>query len=683
MEKHIEEDNMLKYLAPLSITFVWHPADVMEVAPIVDHSFSLLSRDVGKPFSRSMNLPIFFRTTLKKGIPSAVDISSAKTIIFIFVSKKMVADDPWMDYIKDLPKAEHVHVIPIAMDNRAFAFGDVLDKKNFIRAYEFEPAFLKEFLFIAITHEIYRYALNQNFKKIKLGKDTALKIFLSHAKDGKNGIKLAKALKNFIDNSSMRNFFDATDIAPGYTFDEEIIEHIKESSMVAIHSDIYSSRYWCQREILSAKEHERPIIAVDTLEEFEDRRFPFSTNIPGVHVHVEDEPSKKDLLRILSSTLLETVRFFYAKVLLEQYKSSGWIENSAKICPRPPELSNIEKVLLKDGDAIACKYAALVYPEPPLYAEEVSFFKKVGIKVETPLTLDWFSLKGKNIGISISEPSEEEVVNIGQNSNHLVQLSQDVARYFLTRDTTLLYGGDLREGGFTEFIFHEAQVLQVRLQTKDIHIKNYTAWPIYKNTKTDITEWKAQYRPVASMIEVPCSADVKDLIPCEDSFLAPNNAQNGFVWSRCLTEMRNEMIENCNVRICAGGRHSGYKGRMPGVLEEIVIAVEKEKPLFLLGGFGGVTASVCEFIETGVVPEKLTMEWQIHNNAGYKDVLDFALSRGSEYEVDYKFLMEKLTIGKLRNGLKPEENKRLFKTPFVDEALHLIFEGLKRLYLKK
>ena len=46
--------------------------------------------------------------------------------------------------------------------------------------------------------------------------------------------------------------------------------------------------------------------------------------------------------------------------------------------------------------------------------------------------------------------------------------------------------------------------------------------------------------------------------------------------------------------VCAGGRHFGYKGKMPGVLEEIVIAIKMKKPLFLLGGFG----SYCQRLQT-------------------------------------------------------------------------------------
>lgn len=670
---------MINYSQPLSVIFVWHPADENSVKPIVDYCFSLLSRDIQKPFSRSMNLPVFFRTTNKKGVPSIIESISKKNVIFTFVSKEVACDDLWIDYIRDIPKGENNIVIPIALDQIALRLSCEFDNKNFIRAYDFDSSFINDYMFIAIAHEIYRYTLNESFEEKAIGRDNALKIFLSHAKDGKNGIKLAKELKNFIDNSLMQNFFDATDIAAGYKFDEEIIRYIKKSTIVAIHSDLYSSRYWCQREILSAKEHDRPIIAVDTLEEYEDRRFPFATNIPGVHVDIDDNPSKKDLLRILSSTLLETLRFFYSKLLLEQYKRFFCIDEDTEIRSRPPEVSDIEKIFFLDGSSIKCKYKSIIYPEPPLYAEELNFLSKLGIKVSTPLTADICSLRGKRIGISISDPSEEELISIGQDCNHLAQLSQDIARHILAREAVLIYGGDLRPNGFTKFLFDEAQALQARTQSNCIHVNNYIAWPIYNNDTIDIKDWKGYYRPVASMVEVPFSQDVEDLIPngTENSFLPPTNIENIFVWSRSLTEMRKKMIEDCNIRICAGGRHFGYMGKMPGVLEEILIAIELKRPIFLLGGFGGVTASVCSFMKSGVMPKELTVDWQMHNNSGYKELLDFCSSRGAQYSVEYSLLNEYLKIENLNNGLSNEDNIRLFNTPFIDEAITLIFKGLK------
>lgn len=667
---------MTNYLPPLSIMFIWHPSDEIIIKPIVEHCTSLLSNDIKKPFSRAMNLPTFHLTTLDKGVPSKIKVLSDKTIIFVFISEEVVADDEWVNYVEELPNLQNVHVIPIAMANTAFNIRGALNKKNFIRAYEFNKVYLNEYLFISITHEIYRWALNDSFKELDLGKNNALKLFLSHAKDKGNGVKLAQMLKQFIDNSSMRNFFDATDIAIAYKFDEEIIRHIKESSIIAIHSDDYSSRYWCQLEILYAKEYNRPIVAVDTLEEYEDRRFPFASNIPGVHVHLESEPTEQDLLRILSSVLLETVRFFYSKLLLEQYKKAGWIKADAEILSRPPEVSDIKKLLTKDGGHISLKHKSLVYPEPPLYSEEVAFLREIGMQLSTPLTIDMSSLRGKNIGISISDISNEELIRIGQSASHLTRLSQDMARYLLTRGATLLYGGDIRKNGFAEFIFNEAHVLQSRLKNENIYINNYIAWPLYKNDTNDIKHWKGKHRPIAKMIDIAPPDDIKDLILSEETFLPPINTQNLFVWSRCLTEMRNKMIVRFDIRICAGGKHCGYKGIMPGVLEEIIIAIKMNRPIFLLGGFGGVTASVCKLIQNGITPKELTLDWQIDNNAGYKEVLDFYLTRNGTYPIDYSLLAKELKIESLNNGLIESDNYKLFTTPFIEEAIHLVLKGL-------
>lgn len=673
---------MVSYTPPLSVFFVWHPADATTVQPMVKHCSSMLQRDINKPFSRAMNLPIFYRTTAKKGVPSNINIESENSMIFIFLSKNVVGDGDWVEYIKKLPESDKIHIIPIALDNYAFNVGGHLQGKNFIRTYEYEELYNNYLIFISVAHEIYRLILNESFNRMRPGKYNALKIFLSHAKDGKQGIKLAKALKNFIDNSSMRNFFDATDIAPGYQFDNEIIDHIKESTIIAIHSDPYSSRYWCQREILCAKENHRPIVAVDCLEEFEDRRFPHAANIPGVHVNIEEctEPGKKDLLRIVSVALLETMRFYYAKILLTQYTKSNWIPNDAEILSRPPEATDIFKIFSNNYNSIHCLKKSVVYPEPPIYEEELAFFKNFGIEFFTPLSFNPINIHGKSIGISISDPSDEELIEIGHGSYHLIHLSQDLARHFLARGAKLVYGGDLRENGFTDFIFKEAAALQARLRTDNIHLKNYLAWPIFKGNTIAMTEWKAKYRHIAAMEEIEPPSDVFDLIPDKNSFLPPLNTQNSYVWSRCLTEMRNTMINDCEVRICAGGKHSGYKGKMPGVLEEIVIALEKKKPLYLLGGFGGVTASICKSIQTQVMNNELTEAWQIQNNAGYMDLLSFMDSRGERCKVDYKAIEDKLKNAELNNGLSKDDNEKLFNTTFIDEAMHFIFKGLKVLY---
>lgn len=665
---------MANYSPPLAVVFVWHPANANQVKPLVEYCQRLLSRDIRMPFARSMNLPVFLITANEKGKPAPINTSAKKTMVFVFASKDMVGDDEWFEYLTHLPQGSSICAVPVAVDSSVFtSLKGVFQTRNYIRAYDFGDN-IEGRCFIAIAHEVYRWSLNESLEERKTGDETALKLFLSHCKDGETGLHLARSLKQFIDHSPMRNFFDATDTGIGYKFDEEIERQIKSSTLVAIHSDPYSSRYWCQREILCAKENKRPIIAVDTLENFEDRRFPFASNVPSVHIHVKGQPSDGDMLRILTSALLETVRFYYSKLVLEQFASAGLVDAGACILSRPPEVADIPMLLSRDGDVIYCRHKTVVYPDPPVYSEEHAFLGALGIQCMTPLTSNNRMLQGWRVGLSISEPSEEELLLLGQATTHLVTVSQEIARHLLARCSVLVYGGDLRRAGFTGFVLDEGLALQTRLSSLEIYLEDYLAWPLYLSNTQELSDWKAKYRSIARLIEVLPPQDVEGLIINKETFLPPTNAQNWYVWSRCLTTMRETLIERCDARVCAGGRHSGYKGLMPGVLEEILLAATTKKPLFLLGGFGGVTASVCKILRDERVPVELTLEWQLENNAGYGEMLRFA--KGS---VDYRQIVESLRSARLNNGLSEEENGKLFETPFVEEAVSLIIKGLSTL----
>ena len=256
---------------------------------------------------------------------------------------------------------------------------------------------------------------------------------------------------------------------------------------------------------------------------------------------------------------------------------------------------------------------------------------------------------------------------------------QDLARYLLGYGAELIYGGDLRPDGFTEFLFQEGHALQSRLKSSKVHLTNHIAWPIHFADTDDLREWKAKNRKVASMIEHDIPQDVVDLVSSATEFLKSTDPTSSFVWSRSLSEMRKAMIESCDIRISAGGRLTGYKGWMPGVLEEIAIAVQLAKPVFLIGGFGGLSGRACRLIKEKIVPEELSFDWQTSNNPGLREMANFAASRGVDYEDLYMRVIDVVMNAELRNGLSQEENVRLFETPFADEVIHLVLKGIGRL----
>ena len=660
-----------KNMEPLAIVFVWNREDDVIVQKYIKYTSELLTRNIDNPFSRSLDLPIFyFSNTKKDSIPPTINIYADKVIVYTFVGKNSVVSELWEDYIEKMVGNPFLSVIPVALDETAFNIKSI-SVLNCIREYEYKENEQQQF-FISLAHEIYRLGFNDKRKEIS--KDSSLKIFLSHAKDGKNGINVTKQLKQVLDNSSMRRFFDTNDIAPGYRFDEEIINNIKDSSIIIVNSDIYSTRYWCQREVQVSKENERPIIEVDLIENGMDRKFPYAGNVPVVRADVHNEKIDiDDLYRILETVLIETIRYYYVDNKLSKIQKN--LSGRVKKMSRPPEMCDLQKLIVRDGDKITLSYDTIIYPDPPIYSEELDFFRYLGITVCTPVEMQSKVLLNKNIGISISNPEIASLEKIGQNEEHLKKLSQVLAKYLLGAAATLVYGGDLRKDGFTENLILEAEILKDRLKSADIHLKNYLSWPIYLNDSQEVKNWKAKYKGVLTMINVEIDENVECLIDTKDEGVFTDTEKINYVWCRSLTKMREKMIDDCDIRICAGGRDKGYKGKMPGVLEEILIASEKKIPIYLLGGFGGIVHSVCEIIENDYIPENLTLEWQVENNVGYSKVLE--IYKNDDKEIKYTDIVKRIRNINLNNGLSKEENIQLFNTVYVEEAVHLVLKGLK------
>lgn len=661
---------------PLAIHYVWHPSDEHEVTPILDVIHPFFSRQSDRPFSRSLNLPQFFYSSCNPNVvPKASPESRAqKDVIFLFCSKHTLGRTTWKDYFDTIGDDQSIHIVPVALDQTGLAHSSSgrLKNLNFLRAHTWNSSTKLLKAKVEIAHEVYRHGLVA-VDPSTLGISSSIKVFLSHAKAGNTGRILAEDIYRYIDETNMSRFFDATEISPGFKFDQEIENHIKQSTLLVIGSDEYSSRYWCQREILTAKKNDCPILAIDCLENSEDRIFPASSNITCLHINPSDKTSEEDILRILGSTLLETIRHRHALKLLQYYQSQSWIDPAASISARPPELRQIIEVKKLGKNSI-------YYPEPPLYTEETDWIDYLEVSASTPLWSkeDSDKLEDTKIGVSISDPAFSSYESLHLHSGQLTRLAQDLARHLLARSSTLLYGGDLREDGFTQFILDEAVALKSRLNSDNVHVQNHLAWPLY--VPETVIDWKAKYHEVIDTVEHEIPSDIVDEVDIY-SFIAPNTPENCYIWSRCLTAMRTFSVEMSDARICVGGKLSGYSGSMPGVLEEILIAIETDKPIYLLGAFGGVVKEVCKTIADNKISEKLTEEWQRSMNSGYSELLE--LSKKNGYAVDYsrtKVLLGKTIADLATNaGLDEAEYSHLMNSPFNDESLHLVLKGLSNL----
>lgn len=665
---------------PLAVHFVWHPNDNINTT-IMDFR-RYLTRDIDRPFSRELNIPTFLYSSQKRSHPPSnfPKKLAKKDVIFLFLSANTLMIPSWKEYINSLPERKNYHLVPVAVEHEGIGHTSEgrLKSLNCIRMFEWNEDFKKEYAIFYLSHELYRFGL-KNINLLESGIDSSIRLFLSHAKKGDTGLKHAKAIKKFIDNSNMQGFFDVNDISSGFKFDEEIEKHIKRSTLIAIESDAYSTRYWCQREILTAKREKRPIILVNSLEEYEDRVFPAASNIPCVHITAEPL-NDKDILRILIAALLETIRFEHARKLLTYYRNQKWIDQNAVIFARPPEIQQIVEILKKNKKS---NNLVICYPEPPLYKEETEWADYFNITVSTPLwSSDKKSYKNKKfrIGLSIADYQPDGYDKQNQDLDELKRFSQSLARHLLANKHTLIYGGDLRNDGFTQFILDEATVLRDRLQLDKLFVENYLAWPL--NVKQENLKWYANYNTVVKPVSASIPDDIKSLIHDISTFLPPDCLENKYIWSRCLTTMREESIKSSDIRILVGGKFENYLGKMPGVLEEFLIAYKQDLVIFLVGGLGGLTKKLCISIKNRKIEEEFTEEWQINHNNAYKDLQKIASQHGKHTDYDnLKEVIENITIPILaeRTGLTNEEYERLMTTPFIDESIYLILKSIKNL----
>lgn len=256
------------------------------------------------------------------------------------------------------------------------------------------------------------------------------------------------------------------------------------------------------------------------------------------------------------------------------------------------------------------------------------------------------------IAISISESPDMAVLGLAQ--EHLDDAMAEVARHLLAMGARLMYGGDLRPKGFTEVLFElvARHRRDADLGDERVGVSNFLAWPVHVSLSAEeIRQFSEAIRGAAELICL--NADGEVMPDAERQQLVPRPATSD-EWTNGLTAMRDSMTKISHARVVLGGRLEGFKGRMPGVAEEALIALRAGQPLFLLGGFGGCARDIAEEIGLAPVGHVAHSPWPSRR--------DFAGFRADD----------------LNNGLNAEENAVLATTAHVDQVVTLLLRGLLR-----
>ena len=255
----------------------------------------------------------------------------------------------------------------------------------------------------------------------------------------------------------------------------------------------------------------------------------------------------------------------------------------------------------------------------------------------------------RSVGISISPC--EDAARIGYDDRQINRIMIRIAEYFLDRDMRIIFGQDWREDGVMQAIADMAAIVAANSEIEETEengenggyrMINLIATPTKPRAATEASEESGRSVAVLSVDEIRHSSQWQRELGIgsgETDWIYDPSIPEGRAGE--LTELRAWLTALLapGCRICLGGKMHGYQGDEPGVIEEAGLALERNKPLYLLGGFGGATRA---FIESETYAKK--------------------------YRSDRYWTSE--------NGLDEDEKKALFETTDLQVALELIAKGI-------
>ena len=380
---------------PLFALYVmWHPA-YRGGREIADRLRMHFGRDLYRSAGEERGVSVLERSEPVPGAltPLPIDWEDAEfTAVVVLAESTLVDDREWTDHVRDIARVAHGRGIPagffpVTMDHRGLELGLAQQALRWDR-WEPPDADRTRRLTSDLTHEfcrMLRHRLDQ-LRRTGGGAEALegylekIRIFISHSKHDSDGESVGRSIRDWIHaHSPLDSFFDVYDIPPGLSFGEVLLHQIGAGAVLAVHTDSYSSREWCRREVIEAKRRMVPMIVVDCVRDIDPRGMAYLGNVPVVRM----EPGRTDRLGAVAGCLLDEV----FRTWLWLCRVGPYLANSPGVLftARPPEL--IALAALPPGGQGSVP--AIVYPEPLLSADEERLFREIAPRVRVQTLADW------------------------------------------------------------------------------------------------------------------------------------------------------------------------------------------------------------------------------------------------------------------------------------------------------
>jgi hypothetical protein len=297
------------------------------------------------------------------------------------------------------------------------------------------------------------------------------------------------------------------------------------------------------------------------------------------------------------------------------------------------------------------------------------------------------SLSGMRVGLSVSGTGEQ-MARRGFTKDGLNRLTVRLARALLSEGAALAFGHDWREGGVMEAIANIALDYRQAAVPAEMGppIVNFIPWP---DTASGTNS--ALLARLKSIVEVIPAGLPEELRPLEAQALQSGRSSEEwhYLRARGLTRLRRLLAERCQVRVALGGKLAGFDGRLPGIVEEVLLSLQAEQPAYLAGLLGGATEVLGKTLLAEESAESLRQVLTDTASLSLAEIYSRHAAPGSrgltDSDLNLDEILSFLTADGSRacvrqNGLTREENLLLLHTNLEEETVSLILRGLKQIY---
>lgn len=192
------------------------------------------------------------------------------------------------------------------------------------------------------------------------------------------------------------------------------------------------------------------------------------------------------------------------------------------------------------------------------------------------------ALSSQKIALSVSESAD--LARLGLTEQHCRLVVAEVGRALMLAGATVVYGGNLKPGGYTEILIEEAQRFSNGRQALEITL----AESEYRQLTED--ELLAADRRLGDVGRLMLVAATGEVMPISGALTGTWDEDA----SEALAAMRVYVAGQTTARLIVGGRLVGYAGAEPGVVEEARRTIQAGRPLLAAGGYGGAAAAVAQ-----------------------------------------------------------------------------------------